>query len=48
MMNSFPAMRDEAAIPHLTRTRQEDGTVCYFSVIPPFELPRRKPLEKST
>ena len=30
MMNSFPAMRDEAAIPHLTRTRQGDGTVCYF------------------
>lgn len=29
-MNSFPAMRDEAAIPHLTRTRQRDGTVCYF------------------
>ena len=30
MMNRFPAMRDEAAIAHLTRTRQEDGTVCYF------------------
>jgi hypothetical protein len=23
-------MRDAAAIPHLTRTEQEDGTVCYF------------------
>ena len=23
-------MRDVAAIPHLTRTEQEDGTVCYF------------------
>ena len=30
MMNKFPAMRDEAAIPHLTRTKQGDGTVCYF------------------
>lgn len=30
MTNSLPTMRDEAAIPHLTRTRQEDGTVCYF------------------
>ena len=30
MMNKFPAMRDEAAIPHLTRTEQGDGTVCYF------------------
>lgn len=23
-------MRDEAAIPHLTRTEQGDGTVCFF------------------
>ena len=32
-MNDFasrPPMRDEAAIPHLTRTEQGDGTVCYF------------------
>lgn len=29
-MNSFPPMRDEAAIPHLTCTEQGDGTVCYF------------------
>ena len=33
MTNDFtprPPMRDEAAIPHLTRTEQGDGTVCYF------------------
>lgn len=33
MMNDIPlrvSMRDEAAIPHLTRTEQGDGTVCYF------------------
>lgn len=30
MMNSLPPMRDEEAIPHLTRARQRDGTVCYF------------------
>ena len=32
-MNDIPlraSMRDEAAIPHLTRTEQGDGTVCYF------------------
>ena len=32
-MNDFasrPPTRDEAAIPHLTRTEQGDGTVCYF------------------
>ena len=32
-MNDFASrrpMRDEAAIPHLTRTEQGDGTVCYF------------------
>lgn len=32
-MNDFTPrtpMRDEAAIPHLTRTEQGDGTVCYF------------------
>ena len=32
-MNDFtsrPPMRDEAAISHLTRTEQGDGTVCYF------------------
>lgn len=32
-MNDFaprPPMRDEAAIPHLTRTKQGNGTVCYF------------------
>ncbi len=28
--SSFPPMRDQAAIPHLTRTEQEDGTICYF------------------
>lgn len=27
---SIPPMRDEAAIPHLARTEQRDGTVCYF------------------
>lgn len=30
MTNNFPPMRDEAAIPHLTRTVQRDGAVCYF------------------
>lgn len=30
MTNSFPLVRDETAIPHLTRTEQGDGTVCYF------------------
>ena len=30
MMNRLPVMRDEAAIPRLTRTKQGDGTVCYF------------------
>ena len=32
-MNDIPlraSMRDETAIPHLTRTEQGDGTVCYF------------------
>ena len=32
-MNDIPlraSMRDEAAIPHLTRTEQGDGTICYF------------------
>ena len=33
MMNDIPlrvSMRDETAIPHLTRTEQGVGTVCYF------------------
>lgn len=33
MMDDFTPrqpMRDEAAIPHLARTEQGDGTVCYF------------------
>lgn len=30
MMNRLPVMRDEAAISRLTRTKQGDGTVCYF------------------
>ena len=33
MMDDFASrwpMRDEAAIPHLARTGQGDGTVCYF------------------
>lgn len=29
-MNRFLPMRDEAVISHLSRTMQEDGTVCYF------------------